>query len=235
MNVDREQENRMRVIGGGLITVGLGLVVTTVARLLQPGVERAPAWAIALLAVGGLALVTGLLLVIIRPKTWKGLWLSFLGLPSWRRETCIWRRCGLTCKVGIPKIDHQLSQNGQSREYSAKVRLLVSLSEKARDYLPLGISVDKSTTFFVLEQNRGLASVHPVTLEVVPGTPRETLLKTPGMHAYDIAFSASVFNNPSIVFVDLERPYTWTLKGITSHLANVKKTRLLPGSGRCTS
>ncbi len=238
MDVDREQQKRMRAVGVALSPTGLALMgwaVDRLAVLSQMVGQNTAWWPIPLLVLGSVMLVVGLLLIIVPPKRWKGLWLAFRGFPAWLREVRIWGRCELTYEAGVPKIDHQLSQDGQTRQYTAIVRLLVSVSEKAKDYLPLGISVAKSTTFFVLEQNRGLASVHPVTLEVVPGTARETLLTTPGTHPYVVAFSASQYNNPSIVFVDLEQPYTWTLKGVTANLANVRKTRQLRAKGKCTS
>ena len=117
--------------------------------------------------------------------------------------------------------------------YTVKISLSISLLEKARNYYPVKVLVDKQTTKFHLEQSRGGVKVTPISLEFVAGTNRQTLINTPSNTTIDLTFSQSICNNPAIAFVDIQKPpYKWILGEVEVHLANINKIWKLSKIGK---
>ena len=221
-------------IGSGLVATGCAIAGPAMSNILQ--VEPVPLWAIILMIIGVTAIISGLSILIIPPRRWRYIWQFMLGFPTWLRETKIWKRYGPVCTFGEPKITFHLSKDRQTREYTANISLLISLSEKARNYYPVKVLVDKETTKFHLEQNRGGVRVSPNSLELVPGTIRQTIRNTPSNTLIDLAFSWSPYNNPAIAFIDIQNPpYEWIVEGVEVHLANVNKIRKLSKRGKVSS
>lgn len=209
-------------IGATLGIVGASLVVPAMNSMLQP--ELVPWWAILLLVIGGMAIITGLLILIVPPKRWKHIWQSVLGFPTWLREIYTWHKYGPKCIIEMPVIDFELYPDDQTRRYSAKVFLTVFISEKTSDYYPVRCSFRNIS--FQLEQKHGLMPLH-ASLELNPVQSLEIILKTPGKTTHRIGLSWFPYNNPAIVFIDLQKPYTWIIKGIHVYLGNLRRYRKL--------
>jgi hypothetical protein len=181
-------------------------------------------------------LISGLLILILPPSRWGLIWRSILDFPTWVCETYIWRRYGPECTFGKPNVAFEMSISGETRIYKAKVLLSVFLLKKAADYYPVRIVVDKVRTRLYLEQKRGGRKLDPIPLELVPGTSREVLLSTPGENRRELEFSWNFVNNPSVAFIDIQRPpYKCVIKGINLHLSNIKKFRELSQSWKITN
>ena len=84
---------------------------------------------------------------------------------------------------------------------------------------------------FQLEQKHGLILLH-APLELNPVQSLEYVLNTPGKTTYKIGLSWFPCNNPAILFVDTQKPYTWEIKDVRVYLDNLQKYRKLSRKGR---
>jgi hypothetical protein len=227
-NNEHESNNvKLRIsIGSALVIVGASLVGPAMNRMLQS--EPWPYWTIILLIVGGLAIVIGLLILIVPPKSWKKIWQSILGFPTWLRETYIWYKYGPKCVLKAPVIDYELYLDGNERRYSTKVYLSISVSEKAKNYYP--IRCDLSNISFTLYQKQGLMPVKAF-LERNPLLPTKILRDKPGNTNHWIGLSWFPYNNPDIVYLDVYRRYKWVITNIYIYLGNLRKRRKLTKTG----
>ncbi|MFC1956033.1 hypothetical protein ACFLWZ_05870 [Chloroflexota bacterium] len=236
-NMETETNNSLGLriaIGSGLVATGCAITGPAMSDILQA--DPAPWWSIALMVIGVTAIIVGLSILIISPRKRRRIGQLVRGFPTWRRETKIWKRYGPVCTFGEPKITFNLSEDGQTRVYTAKISLSISLLEKAWNYYPVKVIVDKQTTTFHLEQSRGGVKVSPVSLELVTGTLKQTLINTPSNTPIDLAFSQSPYNNPAIAFVDIQKPpYEWIVEGVEVHLANINKIRKLSKRGKVSN
>lgn len=217
-------------IGSTLVIVGAALVGPAMNSMLQP--EPWPYWAIILLILGGIVVIIGLLVLIVPFKSWRKLWQSVLGFPTWLRDIYIWHKYGPKCIIEMPVIDFELYPDDQTRRYSAKVSLTVFVSEKTSDYCP--VRCDFRDISFQLEQKYGLMPLH-ASLELNPVQSLEILLKTPGKTTHTISLSWFPYTNPAIVFIDLQKPYTWEIKDVRVYLDNLRKYRKLSRKGRLSN
>lgn len=232
MDVGNNNSLGLRIaIGSGLVATGCAIAGPALSNILQA--QPIPWWSIALMVIGVAAIVSGLSILIISPRTRRHFWQFVLGFPRWLRETKIWKCCGPVCIIGKPEVTFNLTEDGQTRVYIAKISLLISSLEKTRNYYPVKVLVDKENTQFRLEQSRGGVKLHPVSLELVPGTTRQTLINTQSNTPIDLTFSLNSYNNPAIAFVDIQNPpYEWIVDGIEVHLANISKIRKLSKRGK---
>ena len=231
--MDTENNSRLQLriaIGSALVLVGLALFGVAMTSILQ--VEPCPWWAIALLIVGVTTIITGLLLLILPPKSWRKIWQSVLGFPTWLRETYIWQKYGPKCILETPVIDFELYADEQMRRYSAKVFLTVFVSEKTRSYLPVRCTFRNIR--FQLEQRHVMIPLS-ASLELNPLLETEILLNTPGKTTHSIGLSWFPYNNPTILFVDTQKPYTWVIKEVHVYLDNLQKYRKLSRKGRVSN
>jgi len=222
------------------IAVCTGLIIIGSAFMsrfpqLLPGQQAIPWYQSGFFWAGIVIAVIGLLILIVPPKRWKRTWQSVLGFPTWLRETYIWKRYGPVCTLGEPEVTFALSQDGQTRIYTANVSLLICLLEKNKNYYPVRVAVNKDTTIFYLGQKRGLVKLCPILLELLPGTIKQILLDTPDKTTHEVVFSQSVYNNPSITFIDIQQSYEWIIDGIEVHLANITKFRKLSKRGEISN
>ena len=177
----------------------------------------------------GIAIVViALLILIVPPKSWRKIWQSVLGFPTWLRETYIWHKYGPKCILEIPVIDFELYADEQTRRYSAKVFLTVVVPEKTRSYFPVRCIFGNIR--FQLEQKHGVIPLS-ASLEINPPQGTEILLNTPGKTTHWIGLSWFPSNNPAIIFIDLQKPYTWIIKDVHIHLDNLQKYRKLSRKG----
>lgn len=237
MNIGNNHENNhcpMRIaIGSGSLVVGAALLGPVMNSMLQS--EPWPWWAIILLTVGSIFVITGLLVLIVPPKKWKRLWSLILGLPKWVCETYIWKRYGLKCTIGKPEITFEPSENKQMWVYKASIPLSIYILEKTGNYYPIELIFKKDTTTFQLKQKRGLAELRPIDLQI-PETIR-TLFNTPGKTTNRIDFSATRSNIPNTFpsLIDIQKSYEWIISGIEVHLNNINKFRKLSKNGKVSN
>ena len=195
---------------------------------LLPG-QQAIAWYQSGFFWAGIAIVViGLLILIVPPKSWRKIWQSVLGFPTWLRETYIWHKYGPRCILETPVIDFALYSDEHTRKYSAVVFLTVSVSEKTLNYCP--VRCDFRNTKFQLNQKHGLIPLH-APLELNPLQGREISLNTVGNSSHRVSFSLFPYDNPAILFVDLREPYTWIIKDVHIHLDNLQRYRKLSRRG----
>lgn len=181
---------------------------------------------------GIVIVLTALLILTVPPRRWKRIWKSVLGLPTWIREMYIWQKYGPKCTIEMPVIDFQLYSDEQTRRYSTHIFLTVFISEKTSKYYPVRCSFRNMT--FQLEQKHGLIPLH-APLELNPVQSLEILLNTPGETTHKIGLSWFPYNNPAILFVDTQKPYTWEIKDVHMHLDNLQKYRNLSRKGRVSN
>lgn len=233
MDTDSERTH-IKWIATALLAIGSacwGLAGVAVNKLVQSG-QVLPVWAILLLVIGALCFLAAFLLLLAHPKSWRELWQSVLGFPTWLRETYIWHKYGPKCTLEMPVIDFELYSDEQMRRYSANIFLTVFVSEKTSKYYPVRCSFRNIT--FQLEQKYGLVPLH-ASLELNPVQSLEILLNTSGKTTHKIGLSWFPCNNPAIVFVDLQKPYTWVIKDVHVYLDNLRKCRKLSKKGRVSN
>lgn len=232
--MDTNGHTQVRWIASVLTAMGAacwGLAGLAVNKLLQSG-QSLPGWAIGLLILGTLLFLTTVLILTVSPKSWIRIWQSILGLPRWLRETYIWHKYGPKCTLEMPVIDFELYSDEQMRRYSAHIFLTVFVSEKTSKYYPVSCSFRNMT--FQLEQKHGLILLH-ASLELNPVQSLEILLNTPGKTTHKIGLSWFPCNNPAIVFVDLQKPYTWVIRDVRVYLDNLRSYRKLSKKGRVSN
>jgi hypothetical protein len=231
MNVENNnyEDNHIKLriaIGSALVVAGASLVGPAMNRILQP--EPAPQWAILLLVMGGIILITGLLILIVPSKHWKHIWQSVLGFPTWLREMYIWHKYGPKFILETPLIDYELCAAEQWRRYSSKVQLTVVVSEKTRKYCPVRVSFNNMT--FRLEQRHGMIPLNAV-LERNTLQPTEIVMNKLGKITCWMPVSWLPYDNPAVLFVDTQKPYTWVIKDIHVYLDNLQRYRKLSRKG----
>jgi hypothetical protein len=225
------EDKRIRIAVGSVLGVGgASLVGPALNSILQP--EPWPHWAIILLIIGGIIFIGGLLILIIPPKSWRKLWQSILGFPTWLRETYMWHKYGPDCTLEKPVIDFELYSDEQMRKYTAVAFLTVFISEKTLKYCP--VKCDFRDARFQLNQKHGLIPLH-APLELNPLQGRGILLDTEGKTSHRVSFSWFPCNNPAIVFVDPQETYTWEIKDVHVYLDNLHKYRKLSKKGQISN
>lgn len=224
----QDENNNLRIaIGSAFVLVGVTLVVAAVEIISRT--QPVPWWAILLLVIGIVTLVAGLLILIISPRIWRRIGQTIMGSPTWLREIYVWHRYGPKCTIERPKIDFELVEEGQIRKYSTKVFLTVSISEKARNYLPVRCSF--RSTGVQLEQKRGITTLC-APLELNPLLSKEILLDSPGNTTHWIGLAWFPYNNPATPFIDIQKPYTWAIKDVHVYLGSLQRYRNLSKKGR---
>lgn len=126
-------------------------------------------------------------------------------------------------------IEFELYPN-QMRRYSTNVFLKVIIPEKTRKYLPVRCSF--ASIGFRLVQMHGIVPLS-ASLELTAGPlVTERLLNIPGETTLRVGLSWFPYNNPAIIFVDLQKSYTWEIKDVRVYLDNLQKYRKLSRKGR---
>lgn len=228
--MDTNEHTQVRWIASVLTAMGAacwGLAGLAVNKLLQSG-QSLPGWAIGLLILGTLLFLAAVLILTVSPKSWRNIWQSVLGFPTWLREAYIWQKYGPKCMLGIPVIDFELYADEQMRRYSANVFLTVFASEKTRSYFPVRCSF--RLIKFQLEQKHEMVPLYAL-LELNPVQPLEYVLNTPGKTTYRISLSWFPYTNPAILFIDVQKPYSWVIKDVYVYLDNLQNYRKLSRKG----
>ncbi|MBA7468731.1 hypothetical protein ES707_03984 [subsurface metagenome] len=199
---------------------------------LLPGQQAIPWYQSGFFWAGIAIVIIALLILIVPPKLWKNYWHSVLEFPTWLRETYIWYRYGPKSILEVSDIDFELYADEQSRRYSAKVFLTVFVSEKTRSYYPVRCSFRNVS--FQLKQKHAMIPLS-ASLELNPLLETEFLLNTPGKTIHWVGLSWFPYNNPVILFIDLQKPYTWIIKDVHMRLDNLQKYRKLSRKGRVSN
>ena len=199
---------------------------------LLPSQQAIPWYQSGFFWAGIIIVAIALLILIVPPKRWKRIWQSVLGFPTWLREIYIWHKYDPKCIIEMPVIDFELYPDDQMRRYSAKVSLTVFVSEKTSDYCPVRCSFRNIS--FQLEQKHGLVPLH-ASLELNPVQSLEILLKTPGKTTHKISLSWFPCDNPAVLFIDTQKPYTWEIKDVRVYLDNLRRYRKLSRKGRLSN
>lgn len=215
-----------------IILASVGVAFMSRLPQLLPGEQAIPWYQSGFFWAGIAIVVLALLIPIVSPKSWRKLWQSVLGFPTGLREKYIWHKYGPECTLEMPVIDFELYSDEQMRRYSAHIFLTVFVSEKSSKYYPVRCSFRNMT--FQLEQKHGLVPLH-ASLELNPVQSLVILLNAPGKTTHKIGLSWFPCNNPAIVFVDLQKPYTWIIKDVHIHLDNLQKYRKLSRKGRMSN
>ena len=223
------ENNRCNVrITSAAILASVGVAFMSRLPQLLPG-QQAVLWYQSGFFWAGIAIVViALLILILPPKSWRKIWQSVLGFPTWLRETYIWQKYGPKCTIEIPAIDFELYLDEQMRRYSTHIFLTVFISEKTSKYCPVRCSFRNMT--FQLEQKHGLILLR-APLELNPVQSLEYVLNTPGKTTYKIGLSWFPCNNPAILFVDTQKSYKCVIKDVHVYLDNLKKYRKLSRKG----
>jgi hypothetical protein len=218
--MDTESNNPLRIaIGTGLIVVGGIVGGPAMARMLQP--EPMPCWALILLILGGVTIVSGLLILIVPPRRWGSLWHSVLELPKWLHSTCYWECHGPRCTIGNPIFKpSEISEIGHD-DYEAKISASIMVWIKTGDK-PLRINLSSANV--CLEQKVGWderkTRFQLNTQQVIP----EIILE-PHVVWCDQILVNKMCHGKRESFPDIQKRHRWGVRGISVALpkGNVKQ------------
>jgi hypothetical protein len=227
MDVDDKPTPR-RIASATIIgTLGSGLVVATVVRLLQVAQEILPWWWPYPLIIGGVLFISALLL-LVPVLWWRILQQTIEGAPRWFRETYLWKFSGPRCTIDVPQVDFQLIESEQMRQYATKVFVTVVVPEQTRQYCP--IRCDFSNMTFELKQKRGIVPLI-ASLERNPILATDGLVAAPGRVTFWMGLSWFPFNNPAMLFVEPSESYKWEIRDIRIYMDNLQKYQILSKKG----
>lgn len=231
-NLDTENNHCQVRITFAIIVASVGVAFMSRLPQLLPEQQSIPWYQSGFFWAGIVIVLVALLILIVPPRRWKCFWKSVLGFPIWIREMYIWQKYGPKYTIEIPTIDYELYADNSMRRYSTHIFLTVFISEITNKYYPVRCSFRNVT--FQLEQKHGLISLY-APLELNPIQSLEYVLNTPGKTTCKIGLSWFPCNNPAILYIDTQKPYTWIIKGIHMHLDNLQKYRNLSRKGRVSN